>query len=446
MKNKTAYKCSVCNAQFPRWFGKCPSCGEWNTLSPFQIEPKKNLPEVSREKSILPLSSIPIAKDHRMTTNIHEFDRTLGGGIVPGSVVLLAGEPGIGKSTLLIQILNQLNLNSLYISGEESPEQLKLRANRLCINPHFIFVANETNLDSIEQLILSSDAKVIVIDSIQTVYSERINSPSGSVLQVRECTQKLMQISKSSNKILFIIGHVNKDGNIAGPKALEHIVDTVLLLEGERNSNIRVLRALKNRFGSTLEIGVFEMSNYGLNEILDTEKIFFSHSSIDLPGVAFIPIIEGVRCLIFEIQILVSLSNYSIPQRNVNGYDFKRFQTILAVLDRKLNINLRQNDIFVNVAGGVFIQDTGMDLGLALALVSSWKEIALGSKVAVFGEIGLTGEVRNVQHPEKRVKDAENLGFSKVILPKASKPLISKSFNLDLLYVDQISEAIEQIF
>ncbi|MGQ9819803.1 MAG: DNA repair protein RadA [Candidatus Kapaibacteriales bacterium] len=446
MKKKFAYQCSVCNAQFSRWFGKCPSCGEWNTLSLITFESKNNLTVVSYNENIQQLSSISIPEQPRINTKIYEFDRTLGGGIVPGSVVLLAGEPGIGKSTLLLQVLDLLKVKSFYISGEESPQQLKLRADRLGISSPLIYIANETNLDAIEKLIFNSNSEVIVIDSIQTVYSEKINSPSGSVLQVRECTQKLMQISKSTNKILFLIGHVNKDGNIAGPKALEHIVDTVLLLEGERNSNIRVLRALKNRFGSTLEIGIFEMSFNGLHEILDTEKIFFSHSSIDHPGVAFIPIIEGARCLIFEIQILVSLSNYSIPQRNVNGYDFKRLQTILAVLDRKLSINLRQSDIFVNVVGGVFIQDTGVDLGLALGLVSSWKERAIGSKVAVFGEIGLTGEIRNVQLPEKRLQEAENLGFSKVILPKASKLLISKSFNLELFYVDQISEAIERIF
>lgn len=448
MKNRIIYRCRVCKAEFPRWQGKCPSCNEWNSIEMIKSETLHR--DINNKKlevlNTYPISSIIIPEQPRIITNIFEFDRTIGGGIVPGSVILLAGDPGIGKSTFLLQILDRFKLKSIYISGEESPEQIKIRSERLRVNSSLIEIANETEVEKIEQIIAYHEARIIVIDSIQTIYSNQINSPPGSILQVRECTHNLMKITKANNKILLIIGHVNKEGNIAGPKALEHIVDIVLLLEGDKNTNIRILRTLKNRYGTTLEIGIFEMTNLGLIEIRDVEKIFQSHTSVDLPGVSLVPIMEATRCLIFEIQTLVSSSNYSVPQRNINGYDFKRLQTILAVLDRKLNFSMRNNDIFVNVAGGVFIEDTGLDLGLAMALISSWREIPIGSKVAIFGEIGLTGEVRNVTFPEKRLTEAANLGFKKVILPKASLPLISKKFDMDLVFVNHIKEAIDILF
>lgn len=447
MKNKIEFVCESCGARFPRWAGKCSNCGEWNTLiqtiSTTRI--KKQVP-TTEGFSLQKLDEIQILNFQKIPTQMNEIDRVLGGGFVPSSVVLLSGDPGIGKSTLVLQLLGKLPFESLYLSGEESPEQIKLRGTRLGLQTNKIAVANETNLEIIQDIISNVEIPFIVIDSIQTIFSDEINSPPGSILQVRESTQRLMKISKKLNKILFLIGHVNKDGNIAGPKALEHIVDTVLILEGEKTSNIRILRSIKNRFGSTLEIGLFEMSSAGLVELSDVNKLFLSGSSVNSSGTTFTPIVEGARTIVVETQSLVSFTNYAVPQRNINGYDFKRLQMILAVLDKKLGLNIRQNDIFVNVTGGVYIDDTALDLGIAASLVSSLKDEPVANNIAIFGEIGLTGEVRAVSQFEKRIFEAEKMGFKKIILPSRTQPQLTRKFNLEMVFVEKISEAIINLF
>lgn len=448
MKNKIEFVCESCGARFPRWAGRCSNCGEWNTLiqtASTTTRLKKRVPS-TEGFALQKFDEIQISNFEKVPTKINEIDRVLGGGFVPSSVVLLSGDPGIGKSTLVLQFLGKLPFESLYLSGEESPEQIKLRGTRLGLQTNKINVANETNLEIIQDIIPNIDIPFIVIDSIQTIYSDEINSPPGSIIQVRESTQRLMKISKKLNKILFLIGHVNKDGNIAGPKALEHIVDTVLILEGEKTSNIRILRSIKNRFGSTLEIGLFEMSSAGLVELSDVNKLFLSGSSVGSSGTTFTPIVEGARTIVVETQSLVSFTNYTVPQRNINGYDFKRLQMILAVLDKKLGLNIRQNDIFVNITGGVYIDDTALDLGIAASLVSSLKDEAIPTDVAIIGEIGLTGEVRAVSQSEKRIFEAEKMGFKKIILPSRTQLQLNRKFKLEMIFVEKISEAIINLF
>lgn len=448
MKGKIEFVCENCGASFPRWAGRCSNCGEWNTLIQTvstDTRLKKRIP-TTEGLSLQKLDEIQISNFEKIPTEINEIDRVLGGGFVPGSVVLLSGDPGIGKSTLVLQFLEKLPFESLYISGEESPEQIKLRGTRLGLKTNKISVANETKLEIIQDIVSNVDISFIVVDSIQTIFSDEISSPPGSILQVRESTQRLMKISKKLNKILFLIGHVNKDGNIAGPKALEHIVDAVLMLEGEKTSNIRILRSIKNRFGSTLEIGLFEMSSAGLVELSDANKLFVSNSSFNSSGTTFTPIVEGARTIVVETQSLVSFTNYAVPQRNINGYDFKRLQMILAVLDKKLGLNIRQNDIFVNITGGIYIDDTALDLGIAASLVSSLKDEPISTDVAIFGEIGLTGEVRAVGQPEKRIFEAEKMGFKKIILPKRAEPQLTRKLKLETVFVEKISEAITNLF
>ncbi len=334
----------------------------------------------------------------------------------------------------------------MYVSGEESYEQIKLRANRLGINNSKIQIANETKLETIIHLIENHSANFFAIDSIQTIYSDEYSSASGSVFQVREATSNIVEIAKKTNKIVILIGHVNKEGNIAGPKTLEHIVDCVLSLEGERNSNLRILRSLKNRFGSTFELGLFEMGEAGLVELIEPTKVLISHSSVNSSGVAFSAFVEGARCLITEIQSLVSNSSFNIPQRSVNGYDYKRVQMILAVLDKKIRLNFRSYDVYINITGGIFISDPAIDLAIAVALFSSLNDIVIQNQTAILGEIGLTGEVRSINAIDKRVKELERLGFKKIILPKSSKNQLPKKINSELIFVEKVGDAFKMLF
>lgn len=448
MKEKFTFQCSNCGATFPRWIGRCPSCGEWNTIEEILVAPtpKKNKSHFKQQTQVILLSEIATNSNIRIPTRINEVDRVLGGGFLPGSVVLIAGEPGIGKSTLVLQILAALKNECVYISGEESFEQIKLRADRLNIIRSNIHIACETRLDSVLHLIESQNANFFAIDSIQTLYTDEYPSAPGSLFQIREVASKLVEIAKRTNKIIILIGHINKEGNIAGPKTLEHIVDCVLTLEGERNSNLRLLRSLKNRFGSTFELGLFEMGEFGLLELTEPSKILISHSAISSSGIAFSAFVEGARCLITEIQSLVSFSSYNIPQRNVNGYDFKRVQMILAVLDKKLNLNFRHNDIYINITGGIYINDTAVDLAIATSLFSSLNEVPIRNKVGIIGEIGLTSEVRNINAVDKRVKELEKLGFTEIILPKSSKSQVPKNSKSELYFVEKVSDAYKILF
>ncbi|MCX7879491.1 MAG: DNA repair protein RadA [Ignavibacteria bacterium] len=448
MKDKLVYQCTNCKAIHLRWAGKCSSCESWNTLVPVYHkevvrEPKKSLNE---NPLLQNLEEISISEHFRIPSTIFEVDRVLGGGFVPSSVVLIAGEPGIGKSTLILQLLHKIDEKVIYISGEESPEQVKLRSKRLGLHPTNIFVASETNIDYISAIIENEDARIIAIDSIQTVYAEEINSPAGSIIQLRETTQQLLRLAKRNNKILILIGHVNKEGNIAGPKALEHIVDAVLVLEGDKISNLRILRALKNRFGSTQEIGLLEMTESGLVEMLDTSKIFIQHLTTETSGIVFTPVVEGGRCFIMEIQSLVSGTSYNFPQRNINGYDFKRLQMILAVLDKKMGLNFKQSDVFVNLTGGISIYDTGVDFAIAGSLVSSFYDLPIPKNVILIGEIGLAGEIRNVPFLEKRIIEAEKLGFTKAFIPKTGISHIEKNHQIKLILAERINEVFKNIF
>jgi DNA repair protein RadA/Sms len=447
LKEKTIYQCTNCGATFPGWSGRCSVCGEWNTISKVVVRSLPKTPQKEkRHLDVRSLNEVSISSNIRLPTNILEFDRVLGGGFVYGSVVLVAGEPGIGKSTLLMQVLNSLRIPCIYITGEESIEQLKLRATRLKINSDKLYILCETSIEEIIRFVENSDSNVIAIDSIQTLYSDEFPSPPGSLHQIRECTLKLSELAKKTNKIIILIGHINKEGNIAGPKVLEHIVDCVATLEGERSSNLRILRSLKNRFGTTLELGLFEMGETGLVELTDPEKILLSHGFSNSSGITFSAFIEGARCFVTEIQSLVSFSSYNIPQRNVNGYDFKRIQMILAVLDKKLNLNLRQNDIYVNITGGIFVNDTALDLAIAVSLFSSHKDIVVPDKIGIIGEIGLTGEVRNVHSIDKRIKEFEKLGFQNLILPSSSKTHSQKKSKAELIFVDKVADALNYIF
>ncbi|MBI5326621.1 MAG: DNA repair protein RadA, partial [Ignavibacteriae bacterium] len=401
------------------------------------IQPKNN---------IVRLSSINTNKEYRLKSGIPELDRVLGGGIIPGSLVLVGGDPGIGKSTLMLQMCGGLkNSNPLYVTGEESLEQIRFRSQRLDNMFDGMNLLAETNIEQIDYAIKSNDCSVVVVDSIQSVYTDRIDSAPGSIVQVRECAALLMQTAKQTGKSIFIIGHVTKEGIIAGPKLLEHLVDTVLQFEGEKNYAYRILRAAKNRFGSTNEIGIFEMEQTGLREVSNPSEIFLAHRKEDTPGIAIVAAMEGTRPLLLEVQALVTPSYYGMPQRTVNGYDLRRIQMLLAVLEKRLGLRFSQHDVFVNVAGGLFLEDTSADLGIAAALVSSLKDKAVDSKSVFIGEIGLTGEVRSVSYLDNRINEAQKLGFKKVILPGLGKKknLIDK--DIDLIQVERLSLALSDI-
>ncbi len=447
MKNKTEYSCSNCGIKSPRWLGKCTSCGEWDTfLEVTQTAHEKKSGRVKVDKpKIFRLNEIETAHDYRMKTGISELDRVLGGGIVPGSIILVGGDPGIGKSTLMLQMCSKNNkFKPLYVTGEESLQQIKHRSERLTDVTPDLMILSETNIETINAAIEDTDADFIIIDSIQSVYSERVESTPGSIIQVRECASLLMQTAKKLNKPVFIIGHVTKDGFIAGPKILEHMVDTVLQFEGEKMYSYRILRALKNRFGSTNEIGIFDMIQSGLREVKNPSELFLIHRNNQDTGIAIVAAIEGSRPILLEVQALVSTSGYSMPQRTVNGIELRRMQMILAVLEKRLGIQFKNNDVFVNVAGGVYINDPAVDLGVAAALVSSYQDKVINPKTVIIGEIGLTGEVRQVSSLDQRISEAEKLGFETAVIPKTNNHF--KKSNINIIQTERISVALSQIF
>ena len=445
MKNKQYYVCQNCGYRSAKWLGKCPSCEAWNSfIEEIAIVTKKNKHTTSTEKPIL-ISEISTNSIYRHLTKIQEFDRVLGGGIVPGSVILLGGDPGTGKSTLLLQVCAQFPTNEcLFISGEESKEQISLRFKRIFGDKKDVAIFTETNLEEILSNLKSKKFKFVVIDSIQSLYSENAESIAGSILQIKECASKLVEFAKQNSTAILLIGHITKEGNLAGPKLLEHIVDVVLQFEGDKHYSYRILRTIKNRFGSTNEIGIFEMTDKGLIEIKNPSEVFLNNL-VNTPGVAITCAIEGTRPLLVEVQALVSNSGYSYPQRNSNGFDMKRLQLILAVLEKKLGMNFGNRDVFVNIAGGFRIDDTALDLAVTLAIISSYFETIIPQKAFVIGEVGLTGEIRSVSHLEARIKEAEKLGFQMAILPKIikSKELSSK---IKPIFVETLNEAFDKIF
>lgn len=448
MKLKVKYVCSNCGYESAKWMGKCTSCDSWDSFEEVQEEGKHtrklNLEKKSNVK-IYKLSEVEISDEYRYSTGISEFDRVLGGGIIPGSFVLIAGAPGIGKSTLALQMTKFLiERKPLYISGEESLSQIKHRAERLSDIPDNLNLLAETDLNKIIDAINTDECGLAIVDSIQSVYLSDIESTPGSFNQVRECTAKLMQLAKRLNKPIFIIGHINKEGSIAGPKILEHMVDTVLQFEGSKGHNYRILRTIKNRYGSTNEIGVFEMYDKGLKEVLNPSEFFLSDSTGNEAGTVTVASTEGNRPILVEVQTLVSPTSFSVPQRTATGFDNRRLQMILAVLEKKIGTMFFKYDVFLNIAGGLKVNDTSTDLGIALSLISSLNNQSLKQDTLVIGEIGLTGEVRSVYGLIDKIKEAEKLGFTKAIIPNI-KNFSYKSNNIQIIKVSRIEEAIDRL-
>ena len=449
-KAKTVFVCGSCGYESAKWLGKCPACNEWNTFYEEKISNtvSSNNPS-GKQKNITPrkLKEVQGISETRTSTGIGELDRVLGGGLVKGSLVLVGGEPGIGKSTLILQLCDKIQGEGkvLYVSGEESAEQVKIRADRLGINNDDIMFLGETDIDSIQEAILSINPKLVIIDSIQTMYSEEITSAAGTVSQVREITARIMRICKDNSITTIIIGHVTKDGNIAGPRVLEHMVDTVLYLEGERYFSYRILRSVKNRFGSTNELGMFEMKNEGMVEITNPSSILISERENNPAGAIVVASMEGTRPLLIELQSLTSASVFGIPKRTANGFDYNRLAVLIAVLEKKAGLALGGQDVYLNVVSGIRIVEPAVDLGVVLACSSSFKNVSIPKDVVAIGEVGLTGEVRAVNMIEKRLKEAEKLGFKKCIIPESNKKLLKDSYKLDIIGVRNINEAIKTL-
>ena len=444
-KKKTVFVCTECGFESAKWLGKCPSCGAWNSFVEKNVEPNTNTWIGETEYTTpTPLNKISISKYNKIPTEVHEVDRVLGGGITKSSYILLAGEPGIGKSTLLLQLAYHLSRHSkvLYVSGEESPEQIKARAERLLKHStENILLLSEPSYEAIEQAVHEINPSFLIVDSIQTIYTGTIEQPPSSITQIRECGARLLRLTKRHGITTILIGHITKIGDIAGPKILEHMVDVVLLLEGDKNTGFRILRAQKNRFGPTDEVGIFEMTQEGLIPVENTN--IFLHKTLDLPvGSTIAPVIEGSRVFLVEIQALCTQTPFSMPIRNVSGYDIKRLQILLAVIENNLSIHLRGMDIFLNITGGFKIRDTSTDLAVIGALLSSFRKKQPFSGIALIGEVGLTGEIRIVPKIRKRVDELKRFGFKGVILPKAD---IQRN-DIQLSFAENIKEVYEQWF
>ena len=448
-KIKTSYICSECGFESPKWYGKCPSCGEWNTLNE-ELNSQQTKNSFSNSfntvNQVLALDDICGENDERIPTKIEEFDRVLGGGIVKGSLVLLSGDPGIGKSTILLQICQNLGSKGqkiLYVSGEESANQIKLRAVRIGVTTNNLFILSQTDLATIVECIKAEKPDIVIIDSIQTMVYEQVNSSAGSITQVRECTNVFMHTAKGLGIPIFIVGHVNKDGAIAGPKVLEHIVDMVLYFEGERNYSYRILRGVKNRFGSTNEIGVFEMTADGLKEVLNPSLMMISGRPKNTSGTCVACVMEGTRPILAEVQGLVCATGFGTPRRMSTGFDYNRMSMLLAVLEKRAGYFFNNMDAYVNVVGGLKLDEPAADLTVALALVSSLKDKAVDDKTIAFGEVGLAGEIRAVNNCEQRIAEAKRLGFERCIIPFHNYKSITNSLKstFDIIPVRNIREA-----
>lgn len=451
-KTKTVYICSECGYESPKWIGKCSGCGAWNSMEEDLVTVSKNLsvatPQQRGKNSAKTLSEISLTDEIRFVTGISELDRVLGGGIVKGSVILLSGDPGIGKSTILLQICNALQnqLKVLYVSGEESAMQIKMRAGRLGITSDNVSVLTETDVLAVTEYINSSKPDLVMIDSIQTMSINEISSSPGSIVQTRECTNLLLKTGKNLNIPIFIVGHVNKGGEIAGPKVMEHIVDTVLYFEGERNQSYRILRGIKNRFGSTNEIGVFEMTEVGLREVENPSAMLLSGRMPNVSGGCITCVIEGTRPILAEVQGLVTPSGFGNARRTATGFDFNRLNLLLAVLEKRLGLYFTNSDAYVNIVGGMRLDEPAADLAVALALVSGFKDLPIDENLIAFGEIGLSGELRSVPRAQARINEAARLGFTKCILPKACiKQISSCPDSLELIGANSLKQAISII-
>lgn len=449
-KPKTAYVCRECGYSSPKWSGRCPECGEWNTMDEQIATPvSANVSAVAHTLNVSAVTDISIENEHRYLSGITELDRVLGGGIVKGSVVLLSGEPGIGKSTILLQICGKIagNYNILYVSGEESSRQLKLRAQRLNVNNENLMVMAGTDAQLISEYIKTAKPDIVMIDSIQTMCIQELNSTSGSISQVRECTNLFLRTAKSLDIPVIIVGHVNKDGGIAGPKVMEHIVDAVLYFEGDRNYAYRILRATKNRYGSTNEIGVFEMREDGLCEVPNPSEMLLSGRVNNVSGTCIAATMEGTRPILAEIQALVSTTGFGTPRRMSTGFDYNRMNLILAVLEKRLGFFYSNLDVYLNIVGGLRLDEPAADLAVALALVSGLKDIPTDQNTVAFGEIGLSGELRSVPHTAERIREAQRLGFTRCIIPAAAKKQISTiKFDIEIVTATTLRGAVKAIF
>lgn len=447
-KTKSKWVCQDCGYETAGYLGKCPECSTWGSiveeLQQNFSAPAANADFLNVQKPAL-LNEVRLSEEIRLSTNISEFDRVLGGGLVQGSVVLIAGDPGIGKSTILLQtsgLLCKEKKKVLYVSAEESLNQIKLRADRLAINAQNLYIYPQTSLEFIKKEIENIKPDVVVVDSVQAIFTQNIASSAGSVSQIRECCNYLMQMAKNENITMIVIGHVTKDGNIAGPKVLEHMVDTVIYFEGDKHKSYRLLRATKNRFGNTSEVGIFKMGANGLIEVTNPSELFLNeHSQITTPGSVIIVTNEGTRPLLVEIQALVGTTPYPSPRRVANGVDFSRVLQILAVLEKRVGLNLSKQDVYINVIGGIEISEPAADLGIALAVATCARDVVVDPHTVIIGEIGLSGEIRAVNHIEKRIKEAQKLGFKKAIIPDANK-LEEKISGIEIIRVKRLIDAI----
>jgi len=452
-KTKTVYVCQNCGAESPKWIGKCPSCGEWNSYVEEIVskEPAQKITlaglEITKQKPVL-ISEVETTEESRIDTSSSELNRVLGGGLVPGSLVLIGGEPGIGKSTLVLQVvLNLKGKRTLYVSGEESVKQLKLRAERIEGDNPECYIVGETSLEQIFVHIQNIQPDVVIVDSIQTISTEMIESSPGSVSQVRECAAALLKFCKTTATPVLLIGHINKEGSIAGPKVLEHIVDTVLQFEGDQHYMYRILRSIKNRFGSTAEMGIYEMQQNGLREVSNPSELLLSQNHEGLSGVAIASAIEGIRPFLIETQALVSSAAYGTPQRSSTGFDLRRLNMLLAVLEKRAGFKLGQKDVFLNIAGGLKVNDPAIDLAVISAILSSSVDIAIEKHVCMAGEVGLSGEIRPVNRIEQRILEAEKLGFTKMIIPDFNiKALQIGKINMEIVPVKKVEEAFRVLF
>lgn len=447
---KTMFFCQNCGHEESKWLGQCPMCKEWNTFVEEKITTGNGISvsRLTKEVEIVPLSSVKTDSEERMHTHIEELDRVLGGGIVPGSLLLVGGDPGIGKSTLLLQVCQRLakdHHSVLYISGEESLKQIKLRAVRMGEFTDDLMLLCETNLSMIRTVIEQRKPEVVIIDSIQTMYSEEVSSAPGSVSQVRESTNVFMQLAKGLNISIFIVGHVTKEGTVAGPRVLEHMVDTVLYFEGDRHASYRILRGVKNRFGSTNEIGVFEMQQSGLVEVKNPSEFMLNGKPENASGSIVACSMEGTRPILIEIQALVCQSNFGLPRRTAVGIDYNRVNLLMAVLEKRIGLPLSNYDAYVNIAGGIKMNEPAIDLGLVMAIVSSYKNKPIPEEMIVFGEVGLSGEVRAVTMPEQRVAEAKKLGFKTCVIPEVSVKLVEKIEGIEIVGVKNVNEAMSLI-
>ncbi len=453
-KKKTVFVCQNCGYESAKWVGNCPVCREWNTFTEETVKSgiRSDAPSAVLAKKLkkddgsrpVPLNRIENSEENRTSSGMEELDRVFGGGIVKGSMILIGGDPGIGKSTLLLQVCRNISSSGhdvLYVSGEESLRQIKMRSDRLGSFSDSLKILSETDLDDIADIVSREKPEFVVIDSIQTMFNESVGAAPGSVSQIRETTAVLLRIAKDLNITIFVIGHVTKEGAVAGPRVLEHMVDTVLYFEGDSRASYRVLRAVKNRFGSTNEIGVFEMNSEGLREVLNPSEYMLSGKPEDATGAVVTCTMEGTRPLLLEIQALVAKTAFGFPRRTAAGIDFNRINLLIAVIEKRIGINLSEYDAYVNIAGGIRINEPSADLAIVLALISSYKDIVLGDDIAVFGEVGLAGEVRGVTRAEARVREAKKLGYTKIIMPKSNVSSVKGIEGVEILGVENLKAA-----